>query len=177
MKRRSILKSALGVPAAAAMMPAQTTPSGEQVPKLALTSVESVAESVVRFFTPAQFAALKRLGDAIIPAGTARPSASAAGAAEFLDFLIRESPPATQRLYRDGLDRLAAAGSNFDALLEPLNAKWTYNGPSDPFAQFLAQVKSDLLQATINSREFAEMAGRGRRGAGGMTNYYWRAVE
>jgi hypothetical protein len=177
MKRRSILKSALAVPAAAALPAQAQAQQADQSPAVATTGPESVADGVPRFFTPPQLAALRRLGDAIAPAGAGRVSASQAGVAEFLDFLVRESPAPLQKLYRDGLDKLAAAGDNIQPLLAPLKSKWTYKGPADPFARFLEQAKSDILQATSNSREQAEAGGRGRRGSGGMTNYFWRAVE
>lgn len=191
MKRRSILKSIAAAPAAAAAVPAQAAPpASDQFPKVSLTGAESVADSVRRFFTPEQFAALIRLGDLLVPAFNGRPSASQADAPGFLDFLIRESPAETQRLYRAGLDQLnAAAQKDFGApfaritapqaekLLDPLRAGWTYEGPSATFGKFLQQAKSDFLQATMNSREWAESASRGRRGSGGVTNYFWRAAE
>ncbi len=180
MKRRSVLQSIVGVPAAAAAMPAQTpVPSvGDQFPRLATVGVETVADSPRRFFTTEQFAALRRLADAIAPAAGGRPSANEAGVPEFLDFLIRESPAPVQKLYRDGLDRLhSESGRPIDETLAPLRTPWTYAGPSDPFARFLEQAKSDILQAAANSREWAESASRGRRGAGGMSNYYWRVLD
>ncbi|MBM3736036.1 MAG: gluconate 2-dehydrogenase subunit 3 family protein [Acidobacteria bacterium] len=185
MKRRTIIRSIAGLPAAAAALPAQTTsaPSPtEQFPKLALEGPDTVGDGAVRFFTKDQFAALRKLCDLILPATGGRPSANDTGAAEFLDFLVRESPAPVQTLYREGLDRLgagfAAAGpAQAEAAIAPLKAAWTYAGPSDPFARFLQQAKSDILQAAMSSREYAEAASRGRRGAGGLTNYFWRAVD
>ncbi len=191
MRRRSILKTFAAVPAAAAAMPAQSAPaSPEQFPKIALSGADGVADSVRRFFTPDQFAALARLGDLLVPAFNGRPSASQCETAAFLDFLVRESPAEVQKLYRAGLDHLNDnARKNHGApfaritpeqaasMLDPLKASWTYSGPSDAFAKFLLQAKSDVLQATMSSREWAETASRGRRGSGGMTNYFWRAVE
>lgn len=194
MKRRSILKTFAAMPAAAAAVPAapaQAAPaSTEPFPKLALHAPDSAADPVRRFFTPGQFAALTRLGDMLVPAFNGRPSASQTEAPAFLDFVVRESPAGIQKLYRDGLDQLNSAaqsghGAPFDKIsadqaakiLAPLQAAWTYDGPPDTFAKFLQQAKSDFLQAAMNSREWAESASRGRRGAGGMTNYFWRAVE
>ena len=124
-----------------------------------------------------------------MPAAGETPGAKEAGVAEFLDFLISESPPDRQALYRDGLDKLNAEAraryckpfaelsvSDIDTLLAPLRETWTYSGPADPFARFLRAVKPDVMEATMNSREWSTArAKRGRRGGGlGM---YWYPIE
>lgn len=173
--RRSLLKSLAAAPAAVAIpAPAQTS-APESLPKLTTISPDAAAQGVLRFFTPSQFAALRQLGDVLVPAFQGRPSASQAGAPHFLDFLISQSPAPMQQLYRDGLDRLAAEGVS-ERSLSPLKAPYSYQPPADAFARFLWQAKSDLLQATVNSREYAESAGRGRRGAS-ATGYLWRNLD
>ena len=181
-----MLGSLAGAPLAAAAMPsiaaaaaaAQATAplaASEEFPKLAIASMEEGAAGVVTFFTPGQLDALRKLGDLIVPAVNGRPAASEAGVAEFLDFLLRQSPAPVQSLYRDGLDRLMRDGVS-ERTLAPLKSAWTYQGPTDRFAQFLERAKMDIIQATTNSREWAEAQGRGRRG-NSPSGYYWRSLE
>jgi len=164
----------LAVPAAAAQ-PGPAPAATEQMPKLAIEPAEACGRGVPGFFSAAQLAALERLADAVAPAFKGRPSARECGVPGFLDFLVRESPAEIQKLYRDGLDRLAREGVNAETL-SPLKQAWTYDGPQDPFARFLAQAKQDILQAMFNSREYSAAMSRGRRGAAGL-NYYWRALD
>jgi Gluconate 2-dehydrogenase subunit 3 len=176
MKRRSILTSFMAVPAAAAAAQSvNPAASSEEYPKLTVDSVESTATGVSRFFSKTQFEALTGLADAIVPASANRPAASQAGVAEFLDFLIGQSPSPVQELYRQGLDRLAREGVS-DRTLSPLTEAWTYSGPTDRFAEFLQRAKGDIIQAAMNSREWAESLGRGRRGSA-PTGYYWRSLD
>ena len=174
MRRRTLLGSALALPAVPALLPAQTQAAAESA-KLNISSPDSAGEGIPRFFSADQLAMLKRLADTIIPAHAGRPSASQAAVAEFLDFLISQSPPGTQKLYRDGLDRLIGDGLS-DSTLAPLREPWTYHGPPDAFARFLQQVKQDILQAALNSREWAEAATQGRRSGVGL-NYYYRSLD
>jgi hypothetical protein len=184
MRRRSVLQSLAALPALTAL-PAQQS----ETPKLATASADAVGEGLRRYFSAPQFAALQKLGDLLVPAAAARPSASQAHDAEFLDFLISQSPPDRQSLYRGGLDRLqsdarARYGKPFeelnaeqvDTLLAPLKQPWTYAAPTDSFARFLRAAKDDFIQATVNSREFAEaQTSAGRRAPGLGT--YWYPVE
>jgi len=186
MKRRRVLQTILGAPAAAAATPSQAAQSpattSEQPSKLATVALDAAAEGVHRFFSPAQYTALEKLADLLIPAFGERPSARAAGAVEFLDFLIGESPAPVRQLYQGGLDRLVRenftqlGAEEAGRLLAPLKEPWSYAGPVDSFSKFLVEAKIALYQATLNSREFAEASSRGRRGASGM-NYYWRSLE
>ena len=186
MKRRQAIQALLVAPAVAAVpLPAPA----QEIPKLATTNAEAVGEATAHFFTAPQMAALRRLGDLLVPPVANRPGARDAKAAEFLDFLISQSPADRQQLYRTGLDRLqsdarkqsnaafeALTPQQADAILAPLHAPWTYAAPPDPFAFFLREVKEDLLTATTNSREFADaQAAAGRRGTGMGT--YWYPVE
>jgi len=186
MKRRQAIQALLGAPAIAAIpVPA----AAQEIPKLATTNPEAVGEAVAHFFTAPQMAALRRLGDLLVPRMANRPGAREAKAAEFLDFLLSQSPADRQQLYRAGLNRLQSEARNgskaafedltpqqADAILAPLHAAWTYAAPTDPFAFFLREVKEDLLTATANSREFADaQTAAGRRGTGVGT--YWYPVE
>lgn len=177
MKRRHLLQCVAALPlaqAASAQAPATTTPV-ERAPEVATAPAGAVGRPVARFFTEAQFEALERLAGILMPSVEERPGAKQAHVAEFLDFLISESPADRQLLYRNGLDRLNKEG--FDAAsLKPLTAAWTYDGPTDPFAKFLLAAKEDVMRATYNSREFASAMEGTRRGFSG-SGYYWTVIE
>jgi gluconate 2-dehydrogenase subunit 3-like protein len=63
----------------------------------------SAAEPVAEFFTEHELAALRRLSETIMPAVDGTPCALEAGAPEFLDFLIAQSPAERQQLHQSGL--------------------------------------------------------------------------
>jgi hypothetical protein len=184
MKRRQVIQALLGTPALTAIpLPAQ------DMPKLTLAPADAVGDAVTRYFTPPQFAALRKLGDLIAPSAAGRPGARDAKAAEFLDFLLSQSPADRQSLYRGGLDRLQSesrrryssvfeelTAQQADTVLAPIHEPWTYAAPADPFARFLRQAKEDLLAATFNSREYAEAQTAAGRRAPGMGTY-WYPIE
>jgi Gluconate 2-dehydrogenase subunit 3 len=186
MKRRQAIQALLGAPAMAAIpLPA----IAQEMPKLATSTADAVGDPSAHYFSNPQMAALRRLGDLVVPATGGRPGARDAKAAEFLDFLIGQSSADRQSLYHNGLDHLQSeARSRFstafesltpqqaDLVLAPLHAAWTYGAPADPFAAFLREAKEDLIAATMNSREYSEaQAASGRRGTGVGT--YWYPVE
>lgn len=165
MKRRRALQTLAGIPALTVLpLPARpqtnaAPPSGP--PDLATTLADAAAAAVPRFFTPAEFSALRSLCMLLMP------GALEAETPEFLDFLIAASPAERQALYRNGLRQLDAAATNrygkrfpelsgaeADPLLDPLRQSWTYRGPSDPFARFLVAARDDIMTATVNSREY-----------------------
>jgi hypothetical protein len=192
MKRRSVLRSILAMPAAAALpLPAmqQEAKPASETPLTETTAADGEGAPVTTTFTPLEFATLKRLAAIIVPAQPDTPGAIEAEAPEFLDFLIGASPLARKALYREGLDRLHVAahrkrGVDFakldiadaDSLLEPLRAPWTYRAPSDTLAHFLVTVKADLIEATVNSRPYIEAVSKRRRGAAGV-GQYWYPME
>lgn len=192
MERRSVLKSAALLPAAAALPAPAQNASSQAAPenfKLELAAADAVGRPVTRFFTPDQFAALRKLGELFAPSFEGRPGAAEADAAEFLDFYISQSAAEIQTLYRNGLDRLNSEARSSQskpfaeitsaeaaAILKPLSHAWTYAGPSDPFTKFLLAARDDLMRATINSRAYTTAAAAGSRGAGGL-GYYWVPVE
>lgn len=194
MKRRQALKSLAGVSAASALpLPAfSQQPAASAVnetPKLDTTSADSAAQSVPRFLSADQFTALDRLAQILMPAAGETPGAKEAGVAEFLDFLISESPADRQALYRNGLDQLNAQARSRDgksfaqlgpveigALLAPLREPWSYNGPATPFARFLQAAKQDVMEAAMNSREWSEARAKRSRRAGGLGTY-WYPIE
>ena len=177
MKRRQAIQALLGAPALAAIpLPA----IAQEMPKLATSTADAVGEPSTHYFSNPQMTALRRLGDLVVPAGAGRPGAHDARAAEFLDFLISQSPADRQSLYRNGLDQLQSeARSRFNAAFEsltpqqadgvlgPLHTAWTYAAPADPFARFLREAKEDLIAATMSSHEWSDaQAAAGRRGTG-----------
>jgi hypothetical protein len=200
MKRRRFIQALAATPAAPALLAqappapsvAKTIPiSGNDTPLLYATP-DAAAEPVLHFFTAQQFAALRKLSDLLMPAGSmpnGAPGALEAKAPEFLDFLLSQSSADRQQLYRSGLDGLnAQAKKRFsklfadvdpgqaDAVLAPLRDPWTYDAPADPVAAFLRAVKDDVRRATLNSREWslAATAGRTRGGGGGL---YWLPID
>jgi Gluconate 2-dehydrogenase subunit 3 len=186
MKRRHAIQSLAAV---AIPLPVFAQRAVEETPKLETTVADAGAAPVARFFSTAEFAVLRRLSELLMPAAKGNPGALEAGVPEFLDFLIAQSPPERQNLYREGLDRLEAdsrrryfkpfaelSADQADAVLAPLHAAWTYAGPTDVLGRFLAEAKSDVMTATTNSREWiAAQAGRSRRAAG--VDYYWLPTD
>ncbi|HZT34162.1 MAG TPA: gluconate 2-dehydrogenase subunit 3 family protein [Bryobacteraceae bacterium] len=194
MKRRQAIQSLVGIPAVAAMpLPAAadaTTPRvAVETPKTPVSVADAVAGGLPRFFSAEELAALGRLAEILLPAHGVAPGAGQVGVAEFLDFLVSQSPPKRAALYRDGLAKLNAEarrryGKTFadltaeqaEPVLQPLREPWTYHGPSDPFARFLAAAKEDVFTATVNSREWAAAMSRRVRSAGGL-GAYWYPIE
>src|SRR4051794_16761798 len=122
MKRRGFVKALVAAPAVPAVLAQQTTPPAQQTippapapqsppaaveaPRLDLSIPDDVADMQPRFFTNAQYSALRKLSDLMMPRIGDTPGALDAAAPEFLDFLISESPKDRQELYRHGLDAL-----------------------------------------------------------------------
>src|SRR5688572_28407286 len=109
MRRRRLIQSMLAAPAAAvlpARIAAQESKPIEETPPLSLSTADAVADGVVRFFNREEMAALRKLGEILMPARGETPGASEAEAAAFLDFLLSQSAADRQSLYRDGLARL-----------------------------------------------------------------------
>jgi hypothetical protein len=182
MKRRNFLGSTL------VAVPALGQEKTEAAP-LAVTAPDAVASAIPGFFPGEDLAALRRLGEILMPAGMDRPGAKEAGAAEFLDFLIAQSPPDRQALYREGAARLnkeaqarhskpfaALSTGEAEPILAPLREAWTYQEPKEMFARFLRAAKDDFFQATVNSRPFAEAMASRSRGAAGV-GLYWLPIE
>jgi hypothetical protein len=195
-KRRRFIQALAATPAVsiAAPQPAAAQPA-TAAPHLATTASEAEPQTTPRFFTAAQFAALRRLGSLFMPPRKGRPGALDAGAPEFVDFLVGVSPAGRKQLYRAGLDALnARAKAHFaksfadlddaqaDAILRPLvvTIAWVLDRPADPLEHFVAQVHDDLRTATVNSREWAAAAAAqnaGRRGRGSGVDVYIRPID
>lgn len=192
MKRRRFIQSLAAAPAVAipvtedlrAQQPGG--PQAEEAPKLEIATADVAAEAVPRFFTAAQFAALRKLSEILLPPLNGMPGALDAEAPEFLDFLLGASPAERQQLYKTGLDSLNAQAmrqfkkpfAEIDAaqaatLLAPLRQPWTYNPPADSFARFLREAKQDVRTATTNSRAYTAAGSTGGRRGGGMGQYWY----
>ena len=211
MKRRNFVQSLLVVPASTlaaqqAAPPATPAPpapapaarppqyrGAQNVPKFTLAQPDSAAETVTGFFNPAQFSALNKLAEVLLPPIKNHPGALDAHAPEFLDFLISRSPAPSQALYREGLDGLnASAKKHFHKPFGELDAKqagviispllvaraWDREEPKDPMQHFMVQVHGDLRTATMNSAEWAaagSAGGRGRFNSG--RRMYWKPID
>ena len=195
MKRRSILQTLAALPAAGLLRsqepvvpPKPTAAAVEEIPVIDATIPDIAGKALPTYFSDGQFAALRRLSDLIAPALNGVPGALVAGAPEFLDFLISESPAERQKLYRDGLEELnRRAKQRFqvvfaetnqkqaDEILAPLARQWTAL-PEDEFTGFLRAAKQDILQATQNSHDWIRVMSKRVRNAGGLGTY-WYPIE
>jgi Gluconate 2-dehydrogenase subunit 3 len=145
MKRRSVLKAIVALPAVAAGQEPDTShkrltaarenglPAGpplvppgiNETPNTPVVQADETADNVNRTFDSDQLSALRRLGELIVPPWNNCPGALQAGADEFLDFLVGCSPKSRLDLYRNGLDALNRSaqqrfGQNFAVLTEDL---------------------------------------------------------
>ena len=97
MKRRHFMHAIAAVPAGSALL-AQKPPvvrgrpalDTQALPVLDATISDTAAEPTHRFFSEEQFAVLRKLSDTLLPPMDGYPGAIAAGAPEFLDFLVGE---------------------------------------------------------------------------------------
>jgi hypothetical protein len=196
MNRRTVLRSILSIPAAAAITedilaqePARPQPPLNETPLTPTINADSLAETETHTFTPTEFSAMKRLGEIFEPSSKDAPGANEAKAAEFLDFLIGQSPSETVELYRGGLDALNAQstqlyGKAFDTvtdaeaahILAPLKQPWSYTSPSAILPRFLRLAKDDFRRATLTSREYIIVVSLRHRNAGG-SGQYWLPVD
>jgi hypothetical protein len=200
MKRRRFFQTVAAAPAATSLLAqgpvAQPTGtpfragSPVDASKLPLTVADEAADMVSRFFTAPQLTALRRLSGILQPSLNGVPGAVEAQAAEFLDFLVGDSPDDRKSLYKVGLDSLNAqarkrfgkAFADIDdaqaaGLLGSLKEPWTYDAPADPLARFLRSAKADIRTATLNSREFNLTGGpSGGRRFGG-SGQYWLPLD
>jgi hypothetical protein len=195
-QRRTLLRSLLTTPVAAAALPvpalpnepAESKPAINETPDTPAIQGSGACDTIPATFSSAQFAALRKLAGIVVPSVDDAPGAVEAGVPEFLDFLIGASPADRVELYKNGLDRLNAeaerrykkAFSELSAeeaapILGPLRDAWSYKGPADPFARFLQTAKNDLLQGTVNSEDYILVVSQRKRSAGGIGTY-WRHI-
>ena len=149
-----------------------------------------IAETEAHFFTPVQFATLHKLCEVLMPSMSGYPGAVAAGAPEFLNFLVGASPAERQGMYRSGLDRLSSDaqkqfGTPFasvskeqaDKLIRPFLETWmTNHPPTEPHKRFINVAHRDIRTATINSQAWSAAAvAAGERAPG--VSLYWSPID
>lgn len=161
--RRQIIAALLGVTLPGAGAAAQ------ELGKIPLSAADAVAAGLPRFLSAAEFKAFAELARTLIPAHDDRPGAIEAGAPEFLDFLLGQSPAAVQQLYRQGLAQYARTKD-----LSPLAKPWTYDEPTDAYHRFLRAARTALYQATVNSKPWADTSTT--RGSS-PTGLYWLPID
>jgi hypothetical protein len=159
-------------------------------PNIPLSQPDAVAVTEVRYFTPVRYATLVHLCEIMMPAGEDHPSASKAGAPEFLDFYLGASPREQQTMYNNGLDRLdvdcrkqfnvpfaKADAKEADALIRPHLKGWMNDHPPrEDQAHFINLVHRDIRTATINSPAWATAAeASGDRSPG--VGLYWAPID
>ncbi len=207
MKRRTLLRSLASIPAAAAVPiesfsqqkdektavrekgvpagPPLVAPGTAEMPTTPVVSADTAAEMLRLTFSADQFSALSKFCDLVAPSRDEIPGAREGEVAEFLDFLIGESPAKTVQLYRQGLDELNAEahtryGKTFceisavDAkpILAALDEPWRFDDPDQTLAKFLRMARGDVIRATFNSRSYIDAISQTRRSRQG-SGLYW----
>lgn len=104
LSRRDALKIAMGV-GAAAMIP--FVPA--EVAAAAQRAVAGGTPAALKFFTAAQHRTVDALTEVIIPTDERSPGARAAKVADYLDFILNESPADARQAWKDGLVALDGA--------------------------------------------------------------------
>ena len=151
---------------------------------------DAVAQTNATFFTAQQMATLRRLGEILKPAYKGYPSATEAGAPEFLDFLLGVSPADRQQMYQSGLDRLdSEARQHFqksfaevdaaqaDQLIRPWLRPWlNEHPPTEPYELFINMAHNDIRAATENSQPWSEAAQKAGKPAPNV-DLYWYPVD
>ena len=131
--RRAALKAVGAGVGAIAVWPYLSDSAAEAFAELQATQ----APPKLAFLTPAQYATLDALAEAIIPADDHSPGAHAARVADYIDLLLSESPDDVQQTWRAGMADLdETSRRRFNA----------------PFTQLTLAQASDLL-AAISANE------------------------
>lgn len=161
-----------------------------RTPLPATAEAAEVAESDLKFFSPAQMRNLERLCLALMPAFGGKPGAIEAQTPEFLDFLLSESAPDRQNLYAGGLDWLEAEAQKkykqsfsaltpeqVDALVQPWMRTWMNDHPPlETHANFVNIALDEIRTATINSRAWSRTPAT-PAGEWGQSGLYWSPIE
>jgi hypothetical protein len=153
------------------------------------TIADKAGETIVSFFSAAQFETLSRLADAMLPRTTDHPGALDAKTPQFLDFLIGDSPAVRGSLYINGLNWLDAQArleykkpfariesTQIDALVKPWLRAWmTDHPPTQTHADFINIAHADIRTATVNSQVWFDTLDPRRQE--GTTQLYWSPIE
>ncbi|WP_158944731.1 gluconate 2-dehydrogenase subunit 3 family protein [Granulicella sp. S190] len=150
---------------------------------------DGITETVQRFFTPVQLAALIRLADVLMPPIGDKPGALQAETPFFLDFLIGSSPAARKKVYEGGLNWLESEsekryGKGFaklddrqaGSILKPLLRTWMNDHPpTEPHADFVNIAHDDIRMATINSRAWSDVTSSHAQAS--STELFWYPID
>ena len=211
MKRRALLRSFVNVPAAVAVPtavfsqekeektavrdkgvpagPPLVAPGNSETPVTPIAAADTAADMLVRTFDAEQFSALVKFSVLVAPSQEDVPGAREANVAEFLDFLIGQSPEKTIALYKQGLDQLNAEarklyGKPFVGLssdeakpiLASLDEPWQFDNPGQILPKFLRTARGDIIRATLNSRSYIDAVSQSRRSRQG-SGLYWYPIQ
>ena len=161
-----------------------------RTPNIPISQPDLLATTEARYFTPVRFATLVHLCEILMPANDDYPSASKAGAPEFLDFYLGASPTEQQTMYNNGLDRLnadcmkqfsvpfaKADAKQVDAVIRPHLKGWMNDHPPrEGHVRFINLAHRDIRTATINSPAWAKAAEAvGERTPG--VGLYWHPID
>jgi hypothetical protein len=151
---------------------------------------EEIAQPEPAFFTSRQMATLARLCDVLLPPIGGKPGALQAQTPLFLDFLIGASPTPRQKMYTGGLEWLnyqalakfktifaSLDNSQVDAILKPWLRTWMSDHPPvEIHADFINIAHNDIRSATINSKQWSDVASVGAQEKT-ATGLYWEPIE
>jgi gluconate 2-dehydrogenase gamma chain len=151
--RRDALKTLVGGIGVATVIPLIPVDVAEAAQKAV---AKRRAGSALKFFTPAQHRTVDVLSELIIPADDRSPGAKAAQVADYIDFVLSESPAETKKAWTDGLAALDAASTSqsgkpfTEATAEQQTALLTeaakneFN-PTTPLETFFREAKSRTI--------------------------------
>ncbi len=211
MKRRALLRSLASIPAAAALPaevfsqqkdektavrekgipagPPLVAPGTSETPVTPVTAADTAADMLVRTFDIEQFSALVKLSELVAPSQEDVPGAREAEVAEFLDFLIGQSPEKTVRLYKEGLHQLNAearkqygkafceiSSDQAKPILASLDQPWEFEDSGQLLPRFLRMARGDIVRATLNSRSYIDAVSQSRRSRQG-SGLYWYPIQ
>ena len=157
LSRRDALKIAVGV-GAAVMIP--LVPA--EVAAAAQRAVARGKPVTLKFFTPAQHRTVDALTEVIIPTDERSPGARAARVADYLDFVLNESPARARQAWNDGVASLDAASlAQFTRPFADLTAEQQVaivteaarneGNPATPLEKFFVEAKGRTIHGYYTS--------------------------
>jgi hypothetical protein len=158
--RRDALKTLVAGIGAATIIPLVPVDVAEAAQKAV---AKRRAGAALKFFTPAQHRTVDMLAELIIPADDRSPGAKAARVADYIDFVLSESPVDAKKAWTDGLAALDAASTNrhgkpfADATTEQQTALLTeaakneFN-PTTPLETFFREAKTRTIFGYYTSK-------------------------
>jgi gluconate 2-dehydrogenase gamma chain len=150
LSRRDALKIAVGV-GAATMIPLVPADVAEAAQRAVAARK---AGGALKFFTPAQHRTVDVLSEIIIPADDRSPGAKAAKVADYIDFVLSESPAAAKQAWTEGLTALD------DASTAQFGKPFAAATPEQQVALLTDASKNEFNATTPLERFFSEVKGR-----------------